>query len=318
MLDLEKYDVKIGERTVALNVIQGTDADCLRKVLGDLSGSEKQLPGGLPISIDKSHLPDLAGKSYWLAEKTDGMRFIFLAATYKNVFVNAIFDRSLVPYLVWMKKMPTQLAQGTVFDGELAYDAKDKRWVYLIFDAVVVAGVDVRCLPFSERLHALKQSFWCYELTPEDPVEFRIKDFLRVTKDVIPAFNAHAESQAERFCIDGIVFVPEHEGVVYGRHNTMFKLKQRHTVDFLVKNGKLVVYDDKKRRNRQIGPPGGSEKHLAVEGAIVEAELVGSVWHVIQRRTDKKTSNTLFVYEKTMLNMQENLQLTDVVNAIYK
>lgn len=319
-LETTVHPVEIGTRTLSLHKVCGTDAASLQSILGSLTEtSGMHLPGPLPSSIDSTHFATMKQRSaYWLAEKTDGVRFVYMACEFKSLSIGCIFDRTMTPYLAWMTEMPRPFVQGTVVDGEVVFDASADRWVFLVFDAVVVSGVPVKTFPFSRRLECFRMAMWCYAYDPLDPMEFRIKTFIKMSPTVLAEYQDHVTNEVQgKYAIDGHVFVPEDDPVVYGRHDAMFKLKTHHTVDFLVKNGKLCVYDDKNRRNKVVGEPGGQHKHLATEGKIVECELVGSQWHVLSVRQDKSRPNTKFVYDKTMLNMRENLQVADVVAVLF-
>jgi hypothetical protein len=165
-------------------------------------------------------------------------------------------------------------------------------------------------------MEALKLTMWCY--TPAKDFTLKAKSFLKMSPTVLGEYQEHVSKNVEgRYNVDGYIFVPEDDPVVFGRHDAMFKLKTHHTVDFLVKNGKICVYDDKNKRNKAVGEAGGTKKALAIEGSIVECELVGSQWHVLGVRSDKSRPNTKFVFDKTMLNMKENLSIVDIVNAMY-
>lgn len=321
--------MNVGTRTLqcglVVHQVLGTDADGIKRALKELLGAQSDrpfFPGPNPVSIDRGDFDKLRSQPYHITEKTDGMRVGMLACTYKDLDVCALFDRTMSFYLFSVEKMPRALWQGTVFDGELVYDNVSGSWVFLIFDAVVVAGVPTFSMAFSGRLAAAKKSLGFYEhqkLT--DTAELRVKRFFDFSAADLPEFDRHSRATLARYGIDGIIFMPEFAHVIYGRHDYLFKLKQHHSLDFLVKKGKLYIFDESTRRNKLVGVPSGPHAALAVEGAIVECTLdPGSgkkcdVWHVVTVRQDKTHSNNKYTFDKTLLNMQENLQLQEIAQA---
>jgi hypothetical protein len=240
-----------------------------------------------------------------------------------GVHLGVVFDRTLTPYLFPMYYTPRALYQGTLLDGELVYDKVEKTWVFLCFDALNIAGVPVFHLPFTKRLEALTLSLKFYKPSPSDPGMIRPKMFLPFIREVEPAFLTHLETMAQRYDVDGVIFMPEHDRVMYGRHDNLLKLKTAHSIDFLVKGGKLYIYDENTRRNKLIGMPTGPDARLATEGAIVECTLDPSskkteLWTVLGVRTDKTTSNNKFTFDKTLLNMHQALTFHDVLQGAFE
>lgn len=302
---------------LVLHKVLGPDAVGLQTILSGLTGGGTTFPGPQPVSIDRGHFGVLQG-TYFLSEKTDGVRYAMLVCSYKDAIVTTVFDRTLTPYLFPLRETPRAMAQGTVLDGELVYDKHDKRWVYLVFDAIVVSGVPVSRLTFKKRLDAAAMALECYSPSDADPAAVLIKPFLLASPDVASTYADRVKEASTRYGIDGIIFMPADEPVCYGRHDRLFKLKQHHTIDFLARNGKLHIYDETARRNKPVGTPAGPNAGLAVDGAIVECELCrDKEWTVLSVRTDKKTANNKFTFEKTLLNLQEKLRLEDVLGAMF-
>jgi hypothetical protein len=314
---------KLTSCDISLHRIVGDDALGLTSILISLNRGRHGFPGPNPVSIDREDYAKLRSQPYFLAEKTDGVRFAFLCCDYKDVHVCAIFDRGMTPYLTPIKNMPRSMAQGTIFDGELAWDSTSQRWTFLIFDAVVACGIDISNLKFSERLEAASLALESYTPSFADPAEIRIKKFTRLSPMCVAEHAAHIECMGNRHLIDGVVLMPEIDPITYGRHNNLFKLKTKHSIDFVVKNGKLCVYDENAKRNKIMGVATGPLVNLATEGAIVECVLdpasstKSNKWIVESLRTDKKRSNNLLTYTKTLLNMREKLTLADIVQGAF-
>lgn len=302
-------------------------ASKLLEKLTIFSGSQKTrrglpFPGPNPVSIERADYDKFRAQPYHITEKTDGTRALMMVTDIDDLNVVVIFDRTLTPFLFPIHLMPRVLYQGSLFDGEIVYDKLEKRFTFLCFDAINISGVPVFQMPFTERLSAISMSLTHYAPSPSDPGIIRPKHFLPCVKEVGPAFDAHVKTMSERYDIDGVIFMPELDRVIYGRHDNLMKLKTTHSIDFSVKNGKLFIYDETARRNKVVGTPTGPLQHLAVDGAIVECVLDPAskkydLWKVLGARQDKTTSNNKFTYEKTLNNIRENLSLSEVLQGIF-
>lgn len=301
----------------ALYEVRGTDADALRRVLATATGQPDgtpHFPGPNPVSIDRSHFASFRTQAYHVAEKTDGVRFAFLVCMHNGLKACIIFDRKLTPYIFKVKKCPRALAQGTVFDGELVRNAAGDL-EFLIFDAMVACGIPIYNSSFTERLRVARTSLSFYEWSPGDTAKISVKQFVPAA-DAKMRMPSHIEKLRANYKIDGLVFMPDRDPVVRGRHDRLFKLKTDHTLDFLVHKKKLHVFDEKTRKNKVVGAPTPATAHLAVDGSIVECRLDPAcstakhdAWIVLRRRADKATSNTKFTFDKTLLNIREALTL---------
>jgi len=318
--------------SLAVHEIISTEiVESLLKYLGSLTGSDyhantrSAFPGPNPVSMDTGDFGKLRAQPYFIAEKTDGVRALCLVCTIDAIDIAVLLDRTVSrAYIFPVKHMPRALFQGTLFDGELIYDTLDGVWNYIIFDALCVSGVPVFHFPFSRRMHAVETSLTAYVYDPAyDAGQLRLKCFIPLhCPDVLNAFETHEERMKQRHSVDGVVFMPELDRVVFGRHDNLLKIKSVHSVDFLCgkKGEKLLIYDEKNKRHRQFGTPTEGTKHLASEGAIVECILPTldnpHVWEIIKVRKDKDKANNRFTLDKTMLNMQEQLTLEKVLTKI--
>lgn len=299
----------------ALCEIHEPDATELRTQLAILT-QQSNFPGPNPVSIDRTDFPKLREQPYFLAEKTDGVRFAFMVVRYKGLKMCVLFDRKLTPYVFKIQGCPRALSQGSVFDGELVRDKESGHFVYLIFDTVVACGVPVFMSSFEDRLEIAKKALFFYTWTDTDTAKIEIKEFVPASQKY--TFEAHCKNRKRRFAADGVVMMPALDPVIIGKHDRLFKLKTDHTIDALAQKGKLYVYDEKTKRNKLIGVPVGPGAHLAADGAIVECRLAPDTgpkndkWIVVNRRTDKAVSNNRFTFEKTLLNIRENLSLEQI------
>jgi len=299
----------------------------LLAVLRDLAmddGRHPRFPGPNPVSLDSSHLPKLRAEPYYVCEKTDGVRHLLLCCTLETPFrklnVCVLVDRALAMYLLPVQHLPRAAYQGTLLDGELAWNKRRARWEYLVFDAVAVSGIPVLNGTLPERMDAVHRMVRVYAAhdASGDVVDLRPKTFvaccnLREFEDSLPSLE-------QQYDIDGVILTPATAPVTYGRHYGMFKLKfdARHTVDFLVgpDGRQLGVFDNGAHVTVGSLAPG----HSAPPGSIAECATAGQqgVWTLVTLRTDKATANDMFTYQKTLLNMRENLGLADLKQVFCK
>lgn len=307
-----KETLVINGKQFPMHRLTGESATEIVKQMSELAMDDHKvprLPGPNPVSIERKDFEKLKTKGYVIAEKTDGVRFIMMFTRLFGFKVCTIIDRSMAAYLVPLKAIPRVLFQGTIFDGELTVD-KQGRKCFILFDAVVVSGVTVSQLDLSSRLIAMRRSLKDFKMHPQDPVELRLKSWSEL-RDVNAAKAKIAEA-SKIYHTDGVVCIPKNDPVVYGRNFDFFKLKPQgtHTVDFILmdNNGTIGIYDPRIKRDVAIGKIAGNYQ----AGCIVECEIVNNVWNVVCVRVDKKQSNDILTYEKTMLNIRENIKIEEL------
>lgn len=312
----------VGGHQLVLHRLEHPPADLLQRLAfldtTDPRQRAPKFPGPNPVSLDTSHFPVLASEPYYACEKTDGVRALLVCARVGSVALVALVDRAHAWYVFPLRHVPRAMFQGSLLDGELAWNKARGAWDYLVFDAVTVSGIPVLNLPLADRLAAADRALRAYRGAAEDPAALRIKSFVPCTNtdDVRQLLGAAQQS----YDVDGLILTPALAPVTYGRHMRMFKLKHggRHTVDFVVGgNGNdLTVFDAGKHAHvARLAP--NTFMHA---GAVVECcprDDSFEVWDVVAVRTDKTTANDAFTFRKTLLNMRENLNWDAVFAAVF-
>lgn len=298
----------------------------IRDAVRDLANDDRvaRFPGPNPVSLDTSHFPTLRAAPYFVCEKTDGVRYALfckaLVVDGERVKMVALVDRAMTAYVLPLRHVPTAMFQGSLLDGELAWNKVDRRWDFLVFDAVCVSGVPTYAMDLRGRMDAVHRVLKVLTTATtraargagatDDPVRVRAKTYWTTAN--FGDFESHVRTVP--YDTDGAILTPARDPVVYGRHTGLFKLKggSQHTVDFLVApDGRgLMVYDAGRHarvdRLRDAHPP-------VAPGTIVEcARDLEGPWYVVRVRTDKTTANDMFTYQKTLVNMEERLELGDV------
>lgn len=308
----------IGEGLALHRVVDDTYDKLIQAAVRDLScddARQARYPGPNPVSLDTSHFGRLRAEPYVTCEKTDGVRYLLVCCCVpaprdplaQPLRVVALVDRAGATYLLPLRHVPTAMFQGSLLDGELAWNKVEKRWDYLVFDASCVSGIPVLNSPLEPRVSAVRRALGPYVIDDADAVRIRVKTFLSGVQGV----DAHLGTVSKMYDIDGIILTPANQPVKYGRHMAMFKLKfgGRHTVDFLVAPDgiQLQVFD----AGRHVVVAKLSSPAKA--GTVVECAVnVAGTWDVVTVRVDKTTANDAFTYQKTLLNMREALTLAEV------
>jgi len=283
----------------------------LRNFIAGAWGSTdvSRFPGPQPISIERRHFPLLKKQPYMVCEKTDGMRVMLVSTTFEGKKLCVLVNRAF-----HVEEITLNVPRETILDCELVGN------LILVYDAVLVKGVDVTKNSLTERLAAASSATKMVLRTTKD--KFTIK-----VKKMYPLAEIRTVLEAEYpYNTDGLVFTPINEPVRMGTHETMFKWKPRNTItiDFMVKHtGKFIdrghaghepVYDmyiaDKdKLRSITIFNPLVQYKDLeSYEDRIVECGYGDSGWYFIKVREDKTYPNNLRTFERTLVNIKEDIQ----------
>jgi hypothetical protein len=299
--------------------VVGPDAAEIRGMLARMSGTTK-FPGPSPASIMRADLKKLASVAYFAAEKTDGTRFALFLSVFRGVTVCIAFDRKLDPYVIPIFKIPTAMNQGTILDGEVAWNNVLRRWEFLIFDAVFISGIPVFSKSFIDRMESVRYALGPYEYVPSnDAFALVLKQFVHVEQFA----DVEAKLTSSAYRTDGLVFIPNAMPIVYGRHMDFFKWKTKHTLDFIVGDRRqLMVYDPGARNIVPFGVLRPSRKgSLAVKkGDVVECVLANDgatkTFDPVILRTDKSTANDILTATKTLENIRENISLKEICMSI--
>jgi hypothetical protein len=246
----------------------------------------ERFPGPQPVSIEKKHLPLLAQNRYMVCEKTDGVRHFLVCFTDScNRKICAVVNRSF-DYTLY----PLTIPRDTLLDGELIDDE------FIIHDAVCIQGEDLREKSLIERL---KKAEALTKIIIPSKIRVRCKHMYHY-KDMSKLVLGDKT--------DGVIFTPIDEPVRMGTHRSLFKWKplEKITIDFLIKSGNFCIQHESKLLAVQ------KDQELKEEG-IFECEFSGDKWILIKRRTDKSHPNNKRTYERTLVNIKENIQFCDLV-----
>ncbi|KAL1914485.1 uncharacterized protein VTP21DRAFT_8868 [Calcarisporiella thermophila] len=129
-----------------------------------LNWKHDSFPGSQPVSFDHSHLQLLETEDYFVCEKSDGIRYLmFMHNTAKGPATFLIDRKNSVRYVKHpmfpVKDHPGKYQNDTLVDGELVLDVQNEKRMtrFLVFDLMVINGVNVTQRSFSTRLGMVQQ-----------------------------------------------------------------------------------------------------------------------------------------------------------------
>lgn len=259
-------------------------------------------PGPQPVSIERKDLSRLKHENYWVCVKSDGIRYLLVFVRIDDKDYSVLINRKQDMYLLRMDTVGSAF-DGTVLDGELVNDGRE----FVVYDTTIVCGRSVVKEPHSVRLEA---SMRVVDFTRNSDVDIRTKLFFPFRE-----MKMYVEQIAPTIThgIDGYIFTPEDCKVCSGTHFGMFKWKEQYknTVDFHVTpEGHISVSRGRYLQRVPIRVTLGHGITTTDLPAILESRFVRTnQWEALLIRKDKTYPNNELTYTKTLLNIQENIQI---------
>lgn len=251
-----------------------------------LEPNVQKFPGAMPSTLMRADLPKLCGHTspyvqYVVSPKVDGERA--LIAVLQNGAVFAIDRAMKITELSGITLPPASLFDVERADGTV--------WV---FDAVMVAGKNLRNLPYHHRMQLAGNAI-------SDRQMLRMKPFFT---DRIPAtWDGFGQ-------VDGLVFTPVTKPVTPFRNTEMLKWKplEQQTVDLRWHiDGTLRAIDQGAEAAVSIMP--GMQ---AGDQGIWECHAIDDVWIPVKPRKDRAEPNALFVVDAVTQCIRENITLAEL------
>ena len=242
--------------------------------------------GAQPVSIERRHFRLLLSKRYVVCEKTDGIRHFLIREDGEPYMLN----RALVKTAVNVR-----IPKNTYLDGELVGDS-----TFIVYDAMMIDGEDICELNLLDRMERAKILI--------KKVPFLKGGFRMVSKNHVPLTDI-GKLDPFKEGTDGLIFTPIDEPVRYGTHETLLKWKpaEHITIDFM--------YDREGFLCTQAGAVARA-RFKAQVGSIVECRLVNGHWELVKVRTDKIHSNNKRTYERTLVNIREDIKFSELVQLV--
>lgn len=227
-----------------------------------------RVPGPMPISILRSNLNVLTKYQYWVAEKSDGDRYLlFYSSKRKQCY---LIGRKFNLHKVPGDLLPQMFAGGgdSLLDGEIVQElvGGQERPAYLVFDIVAFRGVHIGEEPLSKRLQQIGRAVGEYrKLEGKGSCPFVIQSKTFYKKEHVSEmlkkierkvsskghveywFSEKRSAGLRRNRNDGIIFTPETGGYMQ-RHSSILKWKflELNTIDVQIQQRDIRNYNQKK------------------------------------------------------------------------
>ena len=290
-------------------------------------------PGPQPVAIEKKDIKSLKD-GYVVCEKTDGERAILLLINIDNKPMCFIINRNNEFFFIDLS-FKKEVFEGTIFDGELIKikeknndtkekNSKEETWNYLIHDCMCYNGSS-----FLELSHRLRYAaiIDCivkrYNHKEKDPFYVKTKLFYKFGNGLEKTWN-HIQKTTENV-IDGLIFTKIDYPINFGRDYSLFKWKEEHTFDLLVKKSgkKINLYGTRKSEQylfKTIKETDHVEQIVTFakdndlkKGTVIEFKKDFVPYRI---RKDKQTPNGEITLNNTFKNIEEAITIKDLVAGI--
>lgn len=282
-------------------------------------------PGPQPVSIERKHFKHFHKNEYLACEKTDGIRVAFVCIEIDGTKCCVLVNRAMQMEHVKLRSLPSRAYKGTILDGEIVF-TKDNKRTLMVYDTVIVNGESLKNKNLSMRLEAIAKFTKSIMKMKTDPFVVKLKTFYSMN-EIHTLIDRVKENDFE-YKNDGLIFTPVAPGIKIGTHETMFKWKPKNmnTIDFRVNNrpdGTIGLYIQEKGElvfSTLLKPDQISNewRRALGDGTIVECRFLDTTWpnrwDPIGIRTDKTYPNNRRTFNRTMVNIQEDIQIHEFVD----
>lgn len=298
-----------------------------------------RFPGPLPKSLEREFFPKFKNP-YHVCEKSNGVRYLFFSTMYKIDDQDSekpccfLINRKNDVYLLQLS-LPSTTFQNTILDGELIQSKNSTKWYFLIFDVVMINGIEMQKKTFSTRIQSSASIVDSYKQTNTDIFQFKTKNFIEYNPSDFRKYVEITVPQLD-YDTDGYIFTPEYDEITSGTHENMFKLKSQmdNSVDFeiryfdnrfslwlcnrCVKNNHIDITNNKKEISILNGVKHSMSRKMIVECQLSRVHENGRdrYWIPLLIRGDKSHSNSFYTFSKTLKNIEENIQLEEFFENI--
>ena len=280
------------------------DEHITKQLLGKLNSmmniKPNVYPGPNPVSLEKKYIRQLKTQKYWLGYKNDGERYAICILRYDDKPRCFLLNRNLEGFQVSLK-IVKKLYMGTMIDCELVGDT-----LYM-FDVMVYAGENISNLNFESRISYIDTFLKGIKITDDSQYKFTKKEFQLLSNKV----NLKCQTNN-----DGYILVPHDKQITIGTNINYFKLKPqlKNTIDFAIDtNGKVYLQTNGKlieQSHIHIKHKTNTNSFVIKECSFIDK----NTWEELHIRRDKNIPNSVYTFTRTLVNIEENLTINDIIN----
>ncbi|KAH9484372.1 mRNA-capping enzyme subunit alpha [Psilocybe cubensis] len=213
--------------------------------------NHERFPGSQPVSFASSDLAKLETQDFWVCEKSDGIRVLFLVVTNldNNDQTAYLIDRhneyrQIEGFFFPHHENPQLPLRSSLVDGELVIDVdprtKQEKMRFLAFDCLVIDDQNVMSRPLDKRYGRLKQWFFKPhakmlmdhpKMMEVQPFSIKVKD-TRLSYHVENVFND--DIPALQHGNDGLIYTCVNSPYTPGTDPNILKWKppSENSIDF--------------------------------------------------------------------------------------
>lgn len=293
-------------------------------------------PAPLPVSIEKSDFKTIDKNNYLFSIKSNGTRFLLVVHD-KNIY---FVDRSLNFYFIqnndisFLNKdklfnqndITSQNNLYYLMDGEFIKD-KNNNYNYLIHDMICSEYINISTQTLIIRLQHIESFINKYfDQLNSALVTIKAKKFFNNINSIIK------ELDLQDHITDGIIMTPILSKIGTGSQSDLFKWKDihDHTFDFKIieEKGIITAYvynNGSKKEIFNYSKEHDNDAFIYFKKAlkkinfenedIVECHYDKTLKTYIPKmiRKDKNYPNSLHTFNKTHINIHENIKLEDII-----
>ncbi|KAE8241771.1 hypothetical protein A4X13_0g7270 [Tilletia indica] len=221
--------------------------------LCDLPKTHHRFVGAQPVSFEKRSLDILRSEDYWVCEKSDGQRVLVLVTLNELYARQEVFliDRRnefrFIENLAFPSHRPNEWHTHCLLDAELVLDLDKKtgkhHLVLLLFDCIVLDGVNLASRPLLKRYGRLQQFFYApyqkqcakdEEFRRRQPFQIQVKK-MELSYGVVDVLRNHIPNL--KHGNDGLIFTCANDPYVFGTDKKILKWKppSENSIDFRVR-----------------------------------------------------------------------------------
>ncbi|KAG0070193.1 Dcp1p-Dcp2p decapping enzyme complex alpha subunit [Linnemannia elongata] len=209
-----------------------------------LHSKAEGFPGSYPVDFEPSHMQQLASEEYFVLEKFASVRCMLLSTNTPKGPACFLIDRhneiSFVPHLLLpLRDNPTKYQNETLLDGEMVteHDGHKTTLRFLVFDLMILNGVDITQRSYSSRLGMLDQDILGVHASKPSDVKAK-EPFTIERKTMQRSYGLNiilSGSRKQKQGAEGLIFVPVKQPYISGASPKLLKWKSHTTAQFQIK-----------------------------------------------------------------------------------
>ncbi|KAG0320666.1 Dcp1p-Dcp2p decapping enzyme complex alpha subunit [Linnemannia gamsii] len=209
-----------------------------------LHSKAEGFPGSYPVDFEQSHMQQLASEEYFVTEKFASVRCMLLSTNTPKGPACFLIDRhneiSFVPHLLLpLRDNPSKYQNETLLDGEMVteHDGHKTTLRFLVFDLMILNGLDITQRSYSSRLGMLDQDILGVHASKSSEVRAK-EPFTIERKTMQRSYGLNiilSGSRKQKQGAEGLVFVPVKQPYISGASPKLLKWKSHTTAQFQIK-----------------------------------------------------------------------------------